>query len=139
MRNTLLYSLILLLLTGINRYSLSLYEIETQKDYYQRNDIPMMAYGFSWIFIVVLLFVLFVHFQRLLEKNLEYESFKLKREHYITTLSEARDNNRELEALDILKKTINWNDDLVDKQIALRHFFKCEYIDARFNDLEPIK
>lgn len=139
MRNTILYAIITFILVSLNRYTNALVEADKQLDFYKRSDSALFGYIGTWILLVIFAIVIIIHFQLLLEKKLTYESFVAKREAYVLALTEARENGRELEALDILKKTIKWNNAMVDKQIGLRHFFSCEYIDPRFADLKPIK
>lgn len=139
MRNTILYAIITFILVSLNRYTNALVEADKQLDFYKRSDSALFGYIGTWILLVIFAIVIIIHFQLLLEKKLTYESFVAKREAYVLALTEARENGRELEALDILKKTIKWNNTMVDKQIGLRHYFSCEYIDPRFADLKPIK
>lgn len=139
MRNTILYTIITFLVVLLNRYANAIVEADEHLDIWKRSDLAIIGYIATWALIVIMVIIFIIHFQILLEKKLEYEKFVAKREAYVLALTEARENGRELEALDILKKTIKWNNEMVDKQIGLRHYFSCEYIDPRFADLKPIK
>jgi hypothetical protein len=99
-------------------------------------DLPLAILGV--ILLITVLILIFGHFIPLLEKGYYYECFVARREAYVSTLQSARDNGRELEAVKILKDTMDWNDTLACRKMEYTHWLYNPYIDERYLKLEPI-
>ena len=68
-----------------------------------------------------------------------YEQFIAQRESFEQTLQESRINGSELESASIVKDVAEWNRILASTQYDSKTFFLGQYIDKRFETLEPIK
>ena len=68
-----------------------------------------------------------------------YEQFITQRTSFEQTLQESRINGSELESASIAKDVAEWNRILASTQYDSKTFFLSQYIDKRFDTLEPIK
>lgn len=98
----------------------------------------------EWGFLGVLLtsigtLGLIFHLLILSLKVYTYEQFVVQRESFEQTLHESRINGRELESAAIIKDVAEWNRVLASVQYDSKTFFLSQYIDKRFDTLEPIK
>jgi hypothetical protein len=138
MRQTMIYLWILVMeILGFIKF----WQLDTIADgesYWHNHDyeFPMIIMGF--VVVITVLILIFGHFVPLLQKGYDYNCFVARRDAYAATLKNARDNERELEAVKILKDTMDWNDTLACKKMEHTHWLYSPYIDDRYLTLEPI-
>lgn len=69
----------------------------------------------------------------------DYNLFVEKRKAFVSTLENAREKGRELEAAAITKEVAEWNKTLASSKYTNKVFLLSDYIDDRIEDLEPIE
>ncbi len=82
---------------------------------------------------------LIFHISLLSVKTYCYEQFITQRTSFEQTLHDSRVNGNELESASIIIDVVEWNRVLASIQYDSKTLFLSQYIDKRFDTLEPIK
>ena len=83
--------------------------------------------------------LLLIHTPVICLKSYEYNMFVVKRNAFSETLKSARENGNEYETAAIVKEVANFNTELASNKYNNKTIFLDQYIDDRFDLLEPIK
>ena len=89
--------------------------------------------------ITCLAFYLFFHSLSYFTVEYSYEKFVMERNSFEETLKTSRESNHEYETAAIVKEIVIWNQRLSEKKFDNKSLLFDQYIDDRFEDLEPIK
>ena len=92
-------------------------------------------------FIITLLCILYlmIHFVGVSLCKFEYNKFKIKRDSFERTLTNARLNGNEYETATIVRDVAKWNECLASQQYNNTLFLLDAYYDDRIMDLKPIE
>lgn len=82
---------------------------------------------------------LLIHLALIELKSYDYELFVVKRNAFAETLKSARENGNEYETAAIVKEVANFNAELASYKYNNKTIFLDQYIDDRFDSLEPIE
>jgi hypothetical protein len=97
-------------------------------------------YDILGIFVIGIFgFYLLIHITGLIAAPYEYNKFVRKRQAFVETLAEARNNNRQIELAAIAKDISSWNEELAESKYDRELFFLKDYVDSRVDSLKPIK
>ena len=83
-------------------------------------------------------FLLIIHTFAYFTSGYTYNTFKVERDAFVSSLNDSRDNGS-YESAAALKDIARWNQQLKIYQYQNSHLFLDQYVDDRFNDLKPIK
>lgn len=80
---------------------------------------------------------LFTHLLFCLFSSYEYDIWIVKRNYFVNTIWDSKINN--FERAFMMGKVAKWNEELASKKLSNKTFLLKDYIDDRYENLQPIK